>query len=142
MKLFFYRMDDYNSLDQARTAGALRELYLEDAADPSLSKGAAADAVQAVLMAVDMMDGNAKVQFVLATDDDQQIEALPPDPTDSPAFNAASEWCIKHLGCDTFDLGWTDDVVRAIERGDDTIEECRHLADKYDLTYLTPRALP
>lgn len=80
MKLYFFRTGDHQTIDQAKAAGALRELFIEDAADPSLSKGAAADAMEAVRAAVDMMDGGEVVQFILQDDDGEVLDACPPLP--------------------------------------------------------------
>ena len=76
MKLYFFALSQYDTFKEAREAGALRELFIEDAANPSLRSGAAADAVEAVMTAVDMMDGTESVQFVLTTDTDKILDVF------------------------------------------------------------------
>ena len=69
MYLQFYRVGDYNSFAEAKQAKAVRGIYLNDVADPSLRKGQPADVVETVLMTVDMMDGDEVIDFVLTDDD-------------------------------------------------------------------------
>lgn len=72
MYLHFYRVGDYNTFAEAKQAKAVRSIYLDDVADPLLTKGQPANIVETVLMTVDMMDGNEIIDFVL-TDDNGRI---------------------------------------------------------------------
>lgn len=68
MKLYFYRLGDWDTFKEAKEAKALKCLFLEDVANPSLRAGAAADAVDAITEAVDLCAGAEALQFVLTTD--------------------------------------------------------------------------
>ena len=77
MRLYFYKLGDYNTFDEAKKAKAVRSIYLEDVENPSLNKGQAADIVNAVMEAIDLMDGSAEVvEFVLTDDDDKLLDIL------------------------------------------------------------------
>lgn len=76
MKLYFYRLGDYSTFKQALEAKATRCLLLDDAANPSLRSGAAADAVDAIVEAVDLCAGGEPLQFVLTTDDDKILDVF------------------------------------------------------------------
>lgn len=76
MNLYFFALSQYDTFNKAKDAKALRCLFIEDAAKPSLRTGAAADAVEAVMTAVNMMDATESVQFVLTTDTDKIIDTF------------------------------------------------------------------
>ena len=70
MKLYFYRLGDWDTFKEAKQAKAAKCLFLDDVANPSLRSGAAADAVDAITEAIDLCAGNEPIQFVLTTDDE------------------------------------------------------------------------
>jgi hypothetical protein len=74
MKLYFYRLADWDTFKEAQEAKATRCLLLDDAANPSLRRGAAGDAVDAIVEAVDLCAGAEPLQFVLTTDDDKILD--------------------------------------------------------------------
>lgn len=77
MRLHFYKIGDYDTFEEAQKAKAIRSIYLDDVADPSLKKGQAADVVTAVMEAIDLMDGSAEVvEFVLTDDDGRSLDVL------------------------------------------------------------------
>lgn len=75
MKLYFFRLSDWDTFREAKQAGAVAEHYLEDVADPSLRKGAAADAVEVTILTARLLAGESEpMQFILTTDDDIIID--------------------------------------------------------------------
>lgn len=75
MKLYFFRLSDWDTFREAKQAGAVAEHYLEDVADPSLRKGAAADAVEVAILTTQMLAGETEpLQFILTTDDDKILD--------------------------------------------------------------------
>ena len=76
MKIYFYRLGDYNSFKEAKEAKATRCLFVEDAANPSLRAGSAGDMVDAIVEAVDLVGGGEPIQFVLTTDDDKILDVF------------------------------------------------------------------
>lgn len=70
VKLYFYRLSDWDTFKEAQEAKATRWLFIDDAANPSLRSGAAGDAVDAIVAAVDLVGGGEPIQFVLTTDED------------------------------------------------------------------------
>lgn len=76
MKLYFYRLGDWDTFKEANEAKATRCLFIEDAAKPSLRSGAAADAVDAITEAVDLCGGGEPLQFILTTDDGKLLDVF------------------------------------------------------------------
>jgi hypothetical protein len=74
MILYFYRLGDYDTFKEALEAKATRNLFIDDAANPSLRAGAAGDAVDAIVEAVDLVGGAEPLQFVLTTDDNKILD--------------------------------------------------------------------
>jgi hypothetical protein len=74
MILYFYRLSDYDTFKEALEAKAVRNLFIDDAANPSLRSGAAGDAVDAIVEAVDLVGGAEPLQFVLTTDDNKILD--------------------------------------------------------------------
>ena len=76
MKLYFYRLGDWDTFKEAKEAKATRCLLLDDAANPSLRSGAAADAVDAITEAVDLCAGGEPLQFILTDDNDKILDVF------------------------------------------------------------------
>lgn len=74
MILYFYRLSDYDTFKEALDAKAVRNLFIDDAANPNLRSGAAGDAVDAIVEAVDLVGGAEPLQFVLTTDDNKILD--------------------------------------------------------------------
>jgi len=73
MILYFYDLNQYKTYSQARHAGALRELYVDE---PSFFDRQTSDIVEAVIEAATMIDGNARVAFVLTDDTGKVLDVL------------------------------------------------------------------
>lgn len=74
MILYFYRLGDYDTFKEALEAKATRNVFIDDAANPSLRSGAAGDAVDAIVEAVDLCAGAEPLQFVLTTGDNKILD--------------------------------------------------------------------
>lgn len=70
MKIYFYRLGDYDNFADAKKAKAIRCIFLDDAANPSLRIGRAGDIVDAIVEAVDLVGGGEPMQFILTSDED------------------------------------------------------------------------
>lgn len=76
MKIHFYRLSDWDTFKEARDAKAVRVVYVDDAANPSLRLGRAGDIVDAIVEAVDLCAGGEPLQFILTTDDDVIVDVF------------------------------------------------------------------
>ena len=75
MKLHFYKLSDYRSFKRAEEAGAVRTLHVEDTEHTNiLDGGPVRDLFDAIIAAVDMMDGNETICFVLTTDHKEVLD--------------------------------------------------------------------
>jgi len=74
MKIHFYRLSDWDTFKEAHDAKAVRVVYVDDAANPSLRTGRAGDIVDAIVEAVDLCAGGEPLQFILTTDDDVIVD--------------------------------------------------------------------
>ena len=76
MKLYFFRLSDYDSFDAARKAQALRYVYLEDTAKQIITEGEPRTVMDAIIEAVDLCAGGEPLQFVLTTDNDKILDTF------------------------------------------------------------------
>ena len=76
MKLYFYRLSDWDTFQEAKNAKAFRCILLDDAANPNLRSGAAAATVDTITEAVDLCGGGEPLQFILTTDDEKIIDVF------------------------------------------------------------------
>jgi hypothetical protein len=76
MKIYFYRLGDYDNFAAAKGAKAVRCILLDDAANPSLRLGRAADIVDAIVEAVDLVGGGEPLQFILTSDEDIVLDVF------------------------------------------------------------------
>lgn len=76
-KLCFYRTSQATSFSQAEREGATRTITIpNDDGHNLLSKGPAADAVDLIARAVDMMDGDEQIAYFLFTDDHKLLDHM------------------------------------------------------------------
>lgn len=76
MKLYFFRLSDWDSFKAAQEAQALRHVYLEDTAAQSLSVGEPRTVMDAIVEAVDLCAGGEPLQFVLTTDENVILDTF------------------------------------------------------------------
>jgi hypothetical protein len=76
-------------------------------------------------------DVPAWLSGLIVDDVAQQWENLPP-------MKRADKHCLWHYGNTVADLGWTEDIERAIANGEDVFEECNRLAEKHGLDDIAP----
>jgi hypothetical protein len=76
MKLYFFRLSDYDSFKAAQQAQALRHIYLEDTAKLSLTEGEPRTVMDAIIEAVDLCAGGEPLQFVLTSDADVILDTF------------------------------------------------------------------
>jgi hypothetical protein len=76
MKLYFFRLSDYDSFKAAQQAQALRYIYLEDTAKLSLTEGEPRTVMDAIIEAVDLCAGGEPLQFVLTSDADVILDTF------------------------------------------------------------------
>jgi hypothetical protein len=76
MKLYFFRLSDYDSFKAAQQAQVLRHIYLEDTAKLSLTEGEPRTVMDAIIEAVDLCAGGEPLQFVLTTDTDTILDTF------------------------------------------------------------------
>lgn len=76
MKLFFYRLSDWQNFAEANQAKAVKCIFLDDTAKPSLRLGKAGDIVDAIIESVDLCAGGEPLQFILTTDSDVILDVF------------------------------------------------------------------
>jgi len=76
MKLYFFRLSDYDSFKAAQQAQALRYIHLEDTAKLSLTEGEPRTVMDAIIEAVDLCAGGEPLQFVLTSDADVILDTF------------------------------------------------------------------
>jgi hypothetical protein len=76
MKLYFFRLSDYDSFKAAQQAQSLRHIYLEDTAKLSLTEGEPRTVMDAIIEAVDLCAGGEPLQFVLTSDADVILDTF------------------------------------------------------------------
>ena len=74
MKLYVYRLGDYDSFKAAKDAKAFRCIYLEDTAKQSLTEGEPRTVMDGILEAIDLCAGGEPLQFVLTDDNDKILD--------------------------------------------------------------------
>lgn len=73
MKLKFFRTSQYNSLEEAANLGGVRTIQISNDSPATFGSDKVSEIVGIVMTAVNMVDSNEEVQFVLTQDDDQII---------------------------------------------------------------------
>lgn len=76
MKLYFFRLSDWDSFKAAQDAKALRYVYLEDTAKQSITEGEPRTVMDAIIEAVDLCAGGEPLQFVLTDDNDKILDTF------------------------------------------------------------------
>ena len=76
MKIYFYRLSDYQNFAEASSARAVRCILLDDSAKPSLRLGRAGDIVDAIVEAVDLVGGGEPLQFILTSDEEKVLDVF------------------------------------------------------------------